>query len=415
MKAAGIIRAPRKGASSLPVGTAFHERTLALCDSLSYRDWSGFYAPSSYETHHEHEYNAIRNAAALIDVSPLYKYLLRGPDAARLIQRVITRDIERVAVGQMIYCCWCDERGKVLDDGTIARLEDSVYRWTAAEPNLRWFQENTTGMHVSIEDVSERVAALAVQGPLSGRLLMSLAGPELSNLRYYRIMRARIAGVDVEISRTGYTGDLGYEIWIPWGEALRVWDAVAAAGSAWAAQAAGMLALDVARVEAGLLLIDVDYTSSRKALIDAQSFSPFELGFGRMVDLKKENFVGRAALAEEAKRQTGRRLVGIEIDWDDVERIYERVGLPPQAPATASRVPVPVYSAREQVGKATTTAWSPVLKKMIALASVEAAYARRGTLLQFEFTVEAVRYRVGARVVPLPFFNPPRKTATPVE
>jgi aminomethyltransferase len=399
----------------LPVGTAFHERTLALCDSLSYRDWSGFYAPSSYETHHEHEYNAIRNSAALIDVSPLYKYLLRGPDAARLIQRVITRDIERVAVGQMIYCCWCDEGGKVLDDGTIARLEDSVYRWTAAEPNLRWFEENSAGMHVSIEDVSERVAALAVQGPLSGRLLMSLAGADLGNLRYYRIMPARIAGIDVEISRTGYTGDLGYEIWIPWGEALRVWDAVADAGTAWAAQAAGMLALDVARVEAGLLLIDVDYTSSRKALIEAQKFSPFELGFGRMVDLKKENFVGRAALAEEAKRQTGRRFVGLEIDWDDVEKIYERVGLPPQAPATASRVPVPIYSAREQVGKATTTAWSPVLKKMIALGSVEAAYSRQGTPLQFEFTVEAVRYRVGARVVPLPFFNPPRKTATPVE
>jgi aminomethyltransferase len=399
----------------LPVGTAFHERTLALCDSLSYRDWSGFYAPSSYETHHEHEYNAIRNAAALIDVSPLYKYLLRGPDAARLIQRVITRDINRVAVGQMIYCCWCDEHGKVLDDGTIARLDDSTYRWTAAEPNLRWFRENAIGMKVSVEDVSERVAALAVQGPLSGRLLISLAGPELANLRYYRIMRASIAGVDVEISRTGYTGDLGYEVWIPWGEALRVWDAVADAGAAWGAQAAGMLALDVARVEAGLLLIDADYTSSRKALIDAQKFSPFELGFGRMVDLKKDTFVGRAALAEEAGRKTGRRFVGLEIDWNDVEKIYERVGLPPQAPATASRVHVPVYSAQEQVGKATSTAWSPVLKKMISLASVEAAYAGLGTILQFEFTVEAVRYRVGARVAPLPFFNPPRKTATPVE
>ena len=399
----------------MPVGTAFHERTLALCDSLSYRDWSGFYAPSSYETHHEHEYNAIRNAVALIDVSPLYKYLLRGPDAARLIQRVITRDINRVAVGQMIYCCWCDEHGKVLDDGTIARLDDSTYRWTAAEPNLRWFRENAIGMKVSVEDVSERVAALAVQGPLSGRLLVSLAGPELANLRYYRIMRASIAGVDVEISRTGYTGDLGYEVWIPWGEALRVWDAVADAGTAWGAQAAGMLALDVARVEAGLLLIDADYTSSRKALIDAQKFSPFELGFGRMVDLKKETFVGRAALAEEAGRKTGRRFVGLEIDWNDVEKIYERVGLPPQAPATASRVHVPVYSAQEQVGKATSTAWSPVLKKMIALASIEAAHARTGTILQFEFTVEAVRYRVGARVAPLPFFNPPRKTATPVE
>jgi aminomethyltransferase len=399
----------------LPVGTAFHQRTLALCDSLNYRDWSGFYAPSAYETHHEHEYNAIRNAAALIDVSPLYKYMLRGPDTARLIQRVITRDIERVAVGQMIYCCWCDEHGKVLDDGTIARLEETTYRWTAAEPNLRWLQENAVGMDVEFEDVSERIAALAVQGPLSGRLMKSVAGAEIGNLKYYRVMRAQIGGVDVEVSRTGYTGDLGYEIWIPWDQGLRVWDAVAEAGTAWAAQAAGMLALDVARIEAGLLLIDVDYTSSRKALIDSQRYSPFEIGLGRMVNLQKGPFVGREALREEARRKTGRRLVGLEINWGDVEQICERVGVPPQAPATASRVAVPVYSAREQVGKATSTTWSPVLKKMIALASVEMAHAQPGTLLQMEFTVEAVRYRVGARVTPLPFFNPPRKTATPVE
>ncbi len=399
----------------MPVGTAFHQRTLALCDSLNYRDWSGFYAPSAYETSHEHEYNAIRNAAALIDVSPLYKYMLRGPDAARLIQRVITRDIDRVAVGQMIYCCWCDEHGKVLDDGTISRIDETSYRWTAAEPNLRWFRENAGGMNVELADVSERVAALAVQGPLSGRLMKSVAGAEIGSLKYYRVMRAQIGGVDVEVSRTGYTGDLGYEIWVPWDEGLRVWDAVAEAGSAWGAQAAGMLALDVARIEAGLLLIDVDYTSSRKALIETQRYSPFEIGLGRMVNLKKEAFVGRAALEQEAQRKTGRRLVGLEVNWADVERICERVGVPPQAPATASRAAVPVYGGREQVGKATSTTWSPVLKKMIALASVGVAHAQLGTALQMEYTVEAVRYRVGAKVAPLPFFNPARKTATPVE
>ncbi len=397
----------------MPVGTAFHERTFRLSDSLNFRDWSGYYAAGSYETTHEHEYNAIRNAAALIDVSPLYKYHVSGPDALRLIQRVVARDAARLAVGQMFYCCWCDERGKVIDDGTIARLGDSTYRWTAAEPNLRWFRENAVGMDVSIEDVSERLAALAVQGPLTARLLGPLAGPELANLRYYRLLRARIADTDVEISRTGYTGDLGYEIWIPRERALAVWDAVAAQGAVCGAQPAGMLALDVARIEAGLILQDVEYISSRRALIESQKYSPFEIGLGRLVDLKKEAFVGRAALVEEERRSSARRLVGLEMDWAEVEELCERAGLPPQAPTVASRVHVPVYRAGRQVGKATSTAWSPVLKKLIALASVEKGEEKPGTRLEFEYTVEAVRHRVGARVVPLPFFNPPRKTATP--
>lgn len=399
----------------MPVGTAFHERIQTLCESLSYRDWSGYYAPSSYETLPEHEYNAIRNAAALIDVSPLYKYIVRGPDSARFIQRVITRDVQRVAVGQVIYCCWCDEHGKVVDDGTIARLDENTWRWTAAEPNLRWLSENAAGMNVDLEDASERIAALALQGPLSGKIMKALAGPSVVSLRYYRRMAGQIAGVDVDISRTGYTGDLGYEVWMPWNEALRVWDALMDAGAGWALQPVGMLALDIARIEAGLLLIDVDYIGSRKALIESQKYSPFEIGLGRMVDLKKGPFVGREALAAEAARGGGRRLVGLQIDWDDVEQVYERVGLPPQAPTIASRVAVPVYSAHEQVGKATSLTWSPVLKDMIALASVQADHATQNSALQIEFTVEAVRQRVGARVVPLPFFNPPRKTATPIE
>jgi aminomethyltransferase len=302
----------------------------------------------------------------------------------------------------------------VLDDGTIAKLGENEFRWTAAEPNLRWLRENAAGMNVGVEDVSDRVAALALQGPLAGKIVQSLAGPELAHLRYYRVARARLGGVEIEISRTGYTGDLGYELWIPWEQGVRVWDAVMDAGSAWSAQPAGMLALDIARIEAGLLLIDVDYTSSRKALIDSQKYSPYEIGLGRLVDLKKENFCGRSALAEQARAGVSRSLVGLEIDWEGVGRVYERYGLPPQAPATASRVPVPVYCGREQVGKATSTTWSPVLKKLIALASVGAASAEKNAKLEIEFTVEAVRHRVGARVVPLPFFQPPRKTATPV-
>jgi aminomethyltransferase len=403
----------------LPVGTAFHERTFALCESLNYREWSGYFAVSAYETHHEHEYNAIRNAAALIDITPLFKYLVRGPHATRLVNRIITRDIRRVAVGQVIYCCWCDEHGKVIDDGTVTRLGENEYRWTAADSSLRWFRQNAAGLEVTVDDISEQVAALALQGPTSAALLRNIAATDVDDLSYFRVAHGSIGGVPVDISRTGYTGDLGYEIWIPRPEAVRVWDALIAAGREFDLHPAGMLALDVARIEAGLLLIEVDYTSSKWASIESQKYSPYEIGLGRLVHLDKDNFVGRRALAEFAAKgpYEGRRLVGLEISWDDVEKRFDEAGLAPQVPSAASRVHVPVYTEAgfdgPQVGRATSTTWSPVLKKMIALASVRAGYAAPATELRIELTIEAMRRTVGCKVVPLPFFNPSRKTATP--
>ncbi len=399
----------------MPIGTAFHQRTFDLCESLNYREWSGYYAVSSYEPHHEHEYNAIRNAAALIDISPLFKYRLTGKDATRLVDRIITRDMRKVTVGQVIYTPWCDERGKVIDDGTVSRLEENTYRWTAADPSLRWFTQNASGMEVEIEDISESVSALALQGPTSGRLLKTVVEDGgIENLKYFRVMKARIAGVPVEISRTGYTGDLGYEIWIASEGAIKVWDALMEAGGAFDIHPAGMLALDVARVEAGLLLIDVDFNSSKKALVEEQKYSPFEMGLTRLVNLDKNRFVGQTALIAEQKRGPAREIVGLEIDWPQVERLYEDVGLPPAVSPAASRVAVPVFRDGTQVGKATTSTWSPTLKKMIALTTVKREFTKVGTKLQFEITVEAVRHRVGATVVKTPFFNPKRKTATPV-
>ena len=398
----------------MPVPTAFHERTFPLCQSLNYREWAGYYTVSAYEVHHEHEYNAIRNAAALIDITPLFKYLISGSDATRFVNRLITRDINKVAKGQVIYCCWCDEEGKVIDDGTITRLDENRYRWTAAEPNLRWFHLNSIGMDVQVEDISERTAALAVQGPTSARLLKAVAEADIANLKYFRMTGGKVAGVPVDISRTGYTGDLGYEIWVDWNQAVKVWDALAAEGRQFDLHPTGMLALDVARIEAGLLLLDVDYTSSRKALIPSQKFSPYELGFGRMVHLDKGNFVGRAVLEKDHSNGVARQFVGLELDWNEIEAHYESLGLTPAAPSQASRVPVPVYSGKRQVGKATSTTWSPVLKKMIALASIETAHSTPGTKLQMEITVEATRRKVTANVVRLPFFNPSRKTSVPV-
>jgi aminomethyltransferase len=398
----------------MPIGTAFHERTLSLCHSLNYREWSGYYTVSVYEVHHEHEYNAIRNAAALIDITPLYKYLITGRDATKLVNRIITRDINKVAKGQVIYCCWCDEQGKVIDDGTITRLDENRYRWTAAEPNIRWFHQNGLNMQVQIEDVSEKTAALALQGPTSAKVLKTIAEAELSNLKYFRMTSGKIAGIPVDISRTGYTGDLGYEIWVDWKDAVKIWDAVTTAGRQFDLHPTGMLALDVARIEAGLLLLDVDYTSSRRALIASQRYSPYELGFAKMVHLEKENFVGRAALERDNRNGVARQLVGLELDWNEIEALYEDLGLTPAAPSQASRVHVPVYSGNRQVGKATSTTWSPTLKKLIALASVEANHANPGTTLQMEVTIEAMRQKASAKVTKLPFFNPPRKTAVPV-
>ncbi|HWN08856.1 MAG TPA: aminomethyltransferase family protein [Pyrinomonadaceae bacterium] len=399
----------------MPVGTAFHERTFPLCESLNYREWSGYYAVSSYEPHHEHEYNAIRNAAALIDISPLFKYRVSGPDATRLVDRIITRDMRKVSVGQVIYTPWCDENGKVIDDGTVSRLEQNSYRWTAADPSLRWFTQNATGMDVQLEDISESVAALALQGPTSGRLLRRLvSAADIENLKYFRVTKGEIAGVAVEISRTGYTGDLGYEIWVPSEQALKVWDALMRAGQAFDIHPAGMLALDVARVEAGLLLIEVDFNSCKKALISEQRYSPFEMGLGRLVHTAKNRFIGQAALIAEQKRGHAREIVGLEIDWPQVEQLYETAGLPPAVSPITSRVAVPVFKDGSQVGKATSITWSPTLKKMIALATLKREQTKLGTKLQFEITVEARRHLVGARVVKLPFFNPKRKTATPV-
>jgi glycine cleavage system T protein (aminomethyltransferase) len=397
----------------MPIGTAFHARTFPLCESLNYRDWSGYYTVSAYETHHEHEYNAIRNAAALIDVSPLFKYIVSGRDATRLVDRIITRDAHKLAVGQVVYTPWCDERGKVIDDGTVTRLDEQTYRWTAADPNLRWFHQNAVGLDVRIEDVSEQVAALALQGPTSARVLRAVAEADVDRLRYFRVTTGRIAGAAVHISRTGYTGDLGYEIWVPADQAIRVWDALMEGGRPFDIHPTGMLALDVARVEAGLLLIEVDFFSSKKALIEAQKYSPYEMGLGRLVQLEKRPYIGQRALRAEQARGPARQIVGLTIDWTGVEALYDALALPPQVSAAASRVAVPVYREGRQVGKATTTTWSPILKRMIALATIDAPHCADGTALEIEVTVEAVRHRVQAVVTRTPFFNPARKTAVP--
>ncbi len=396
----------------MTLGTAFHARTAVANRKMQWREWAGYFAASVYADHHDIEYNAIREAAALIDVTPLYKYRVSGPDATRFVDRVITRDATRIRVGQVIYTPWCDERGKVIDDGTVARLDEDSYRWTAAHPQLRWFRHNAVGLDVAIEEITEQIAALALQGPTSRGVLEAATGESFGDLGYYRRRPARIGDIELDVSRTGYTGDLGYELWVDWTRAVDLWDRLSEVGRSYGLRPAGMLALDIARLEAGLILIEVDYTSARHALISEQAYSPLEIGLDRLVNVGKPgDFVGKRALLAERKRPgAGRRLVGLELDWDDLEKLYGAHGLPPTVPAAAWRVPVPLYAARRrQIGRATSGTWSPTLKKNIALGSVEASHDRPGTRLQIEWTVEARRRAVRATVVPLPFFDPPRK------
>jgi glycine cleavage system T protein (aminomethyltransferase) len=394
------------------VGTPFHPRAAALNRKMQWREWSGYWASSVYADFHDIEYNAIREAAAVIDVSPLYKYRITGPDATALTDRVITRDATRLRVGQVYYTPWCDEHGKVIDDGTVHRVGEQEIRWTAADPQYRWLSLNAAGLNVEIEDVSEALAALALQGPFSRAVLEAATGEDWSDLGYFRRRPASIAGVDIDVSRTGYTGDLGYELWVPAEQAEAVWDRLFEVGRSWAIRPAGMLALDVARLEAGLILLEVDYTSARHAMNPEQNYSPAEIGLGRLVALDKADYVGKRALqAEQAAGGPPRRLVGLQLDWYDIEALFDAQGLPPAISPTVDRSPVPVLAGGRQVGRATSHGWSPILKQAIALASVPPRFDRVGARLEVEWTVEGRRGRVGAAVVQLPFLDLERKRA----
>lgn len=390
--------------------TPFHTRTAALMEGQSWRRWAGHVVASSYDLLHDREYAAIRNSAALIDVSPLYKYLIQGRDAERLLDRVLPRDMTKARINQVMYTPWCDSGGKVIDDGTVSRLEDNVFRMTSADPNLRWFHQNAVGLDVSITDISDQMAAVSLQGPLSRDMLLA-AGVDVSALKYFRLTRGAIRGIPVTVSRTGYTGDLGFEIWVAAEHGIALWDALMEAGRPFGIVPSGILGLDVARIEAGLLMIEVDYVSAHHALIEDQKSTPFELNLGWTVSLDKGPFVGKKALVEEKKRGPAWQFVGIEVEWESLERLYAERGLPPRLPSVAWRISVPVYSGSRQVGYATSGCWSPILKRYIALAHVETSYATPGTPVKMEVTVEHRRRQAEAKVVKTPFFDPPRKRA----
>ncbi len=395
-----------------PRPSPFHTRTYSQCQSLQRKEWGGYHAVCSYGTCHEPEYVALRHSAGLIDVSPLFKYEITGPDAARFLARVTVRDTTRLKVGRMSYLCWCDDDGQVVDDGTVARLGDEHFRLTSAEPALSWLESLRWGFDIELRDSSDLYGALALQGPNAREILRPIVDTDVDALRFFAIVRCRLAGVDIWLSRTGYTGDLGYEIWIPREHAEAVYDAVHRAGEPWGLQATGLDAMDVTRIEAGFIMNGVDYFSAHHCLTEARKASPWELGLGWTVKLDREPFVGQAALRRLKETGEGRRLVGLKADWDEIEAIFEAYGLPPEVPTAAWRDGRPVYAESNRwIGQATSGAWSPILKANLALAQIDRAFSEPGTRVRFEITAEYHRHTVTATVTRTPFFDPPRKKA----
>jgi aminomethyltransferase len=391
--------------------TPFHERTAPLVRAQTWRRWAGYQVPSAYDPHPDREYAAVRSSAALFDVSPLYKYRITGRDAAKLLDRMVTRDVTKCAVGQVLYTPWCDAHGKVIDDGTVSRLDDTTFRLTSAEPNIRWLGMNAIGLDVSIEEISTRTAALALQGPLSRTILQQLSPADLGALKYFRLVHTTIRDIPVTISRTGYTGDLGYELWVDAEHAIGLWDALIEGGAGYGITPAGIWALDIARIEAGLVMLDVDYYSAHHALIEDQKSFPDEINLAWTVNLEKGPYNGRRALREARAGKQTWAFVGIEVDWVSLERLFAKKGLPPQLPNVAWRASVPVYRDGEQVGYATSGCWSPLLKKSLAVAHLRAPHFEPGTPVEIEVTVEHHRQQADAVVRKLPFYDPERKRA----
>jgi len=383
---------------------------------MYWKEWAGYYAVSSYEVHHDWEYFAFRNSAGLLDITPLYKYSVKGPDAADYLSRIMVKNITKLRVGRVSYCCWCDDAGKVIDDGTVMRRAEDEFLVTSADPCYSWFSRFTRGYDVELQDVTEQVAGLALQGPTSRDILKQVCDADLDNLRFFATTAAKADGFGIHVSRTGYTGDLGYEIWTDNEHALKLWDAIMSAGKGYAIKPAGLDALDVTRVEAGLILKDVDYYNALHALIEDRKSSPYELNLGWTVNLERVPFNGQAALKAEKVQGSSWAIVGLDIDWPETEALYHKHGLPPEIGYRSWRESIPVYTdtdKRAQAGYATSGTWSPILKKNIALATVQKKYDVIGSKLQFEMTVEHKRHTVTATVCKPQFFSPERKTSNP--
>lgn len=395
--------------------TPFHPRTAVVNETGLWSHWAGYLAAEKYQASEKFEYFAIRNSAAVIDTSPLYKYRISGPDAEKYLSGILIRDIRKCRPGQAHYTAWCDDDGWVIEDGVVLRLSETEFLLTAAQPNQAYLDALKSGMSVDIEDVSSGYGALALQGPYSKEILSTLA-PEVEGVGYFNLTPAKIGNAPVIVSRTGYTGDQGYEIWVESESALEVWDRLFEVAALYGVVPAGQIALLITRIEAGLILIDVDFHSARYAWNDDQRVTPLELNMGWMVrglDDDDRAFIGRRAIEREIAEGSSRwRTVGVMVDWTEWARVHNERGLVTPKDHTPEHGGMMLYDEKlERIGYAPSFVYSPVLQNHIGIARVRPEHASVGTKVGLEVTIDHRYDVVASYVTRLPFYNPPRKTA----
>jgi aminomethyltransferase len=395
--------------------TPFHPRLAELNTTGLYGHWSGYLSTLRYDMSAKFEYFCIRNSVGLFDTSPLYKYWIRGRDAERFLAGVMTRDIRLCRPGRAQYTLWCDDAGFVLEDGVLFRHSDTEFFLTAAEPNLGYFRDLIGRLDVEIEDVTRDYGILAIQGPHSRNVLKQLT-PAVADLPFFGLTQTKIGDAAVTVSRTGYTGDLGFEVFIRADDAIAVLDAVLAAGKPYGMRPFGEDALLMARIEAGLVLINVEFSSSRFAYTDQQRVTPIELGFRWMlrgIDDGERPFIGRTAIRREIAQKSSRwATVGLVLDWQHYDRLYRQAGLIPPKDENPLTYESMLYdTGGERIGYATSLMYSPVLQRHIAIARVRPGLSAVGSTVNLELTIDHEYRTVAAQVAKLPLFNPPRKTA----
>jgi aminomethyltransferase len=395
--------------------TPFHERTSALNETGLWSHWAGHLAANRYQVSDKFEYFAVRNSAGIFDTSPLYKYRFAGRDAERFLAGILARDIRSCPPLHAHYTTWLDDRGFVFEDGVIQRLGLDEFLLTSAEPNFAYFSDRVGRLQVTVEDASLDIGALAVQGPRSRELLSRLV-PSVAEVPFFGITTGEIDGRPVTITRTGYTGDLGFEVWAQAPDALAVWDTLSEALRGHGVLPYGLAALYMLRIEAGLLLLGKDFDSSRFAFNDAHRSTPLELGWAWMFKGLTDDdraFIGRRALEREIAQKSSRwKMSGLVVDWEDYDRVYGAAGLIPPKNHAPVHEDWMVYDAEgKRVGYATSFMYSPILQRHIALARVRPDLAKVGSRVFLEFTVDHHYQKVAAHVARLPLYNPERKTA----
>ena len=384
--------------------TPFHERARALSQVDSFIPWAGYTTVDVFTTV-EQEYFAIRNATSVYDLTPMVKYRIAGPGARRYLNRLVTRQLSGLKPGRVAYCLWCNDSGHLIDDGTVFCLSETEYRLCTGERQLDWLLDSAVGFEVEIREVTEDIAALSVQGPTSCALLKSFGLAGIERLKPFELTHCTPPGsleASLMVSRTGFTGDLGYELWMRPADAERIWDGLMAQGRTRSIRPIGSRALNIARIEAGFLLPNVDFVSAEHTLRVGTERSPLELGLGWLVDFRKGHFTGRRALLEESRRGPRRLLVGLDIEGNKPAH---------NALLYADR------SGKHPVGSVTSATWSPTAKRNIALAMLDAPHIRPGLAVWAEIYLnrELVweRRMTRALIVERPFFAPERRRATP--